>query len=68
MNLGKACAIFKQIDSERFTEQEKLFAIQQVLEMPTHNSFTKAETLTAFKWLYNYTVEIEEEGEKNEHD
>lgn len=58
MNIGKACAIFKQIESDQFTNQEKLFAIQQVLEMPTHNGFTKAETLAAFRWMFDYTFEI----------
>ena len=56
MNIGKACAVFEQIDSERYTDDEKLTAIEMVLDMPTHNGITKDTILDAFRWLYNYTV------------
>lgn len=56
MNIGKANAVFEQIQSERYTDEEKLVAIEMVLDMPTHNGITKDTILNAFKWLYNYTV------------
>jgi len=57
MNIGKACAIFKQINSEEYIQEEKLTAIVDVLGMPTHNGITKDEILIAFKWLADLTIE-----------
>lgn len=37
MKLGKACAIFYDIESDKYTDLEKGEAIQKVLDMPTHN-------------------------------
>ena len=56
MNIGKACAIFEQIESERYTDEEKLLAIREVIEMPTHNGVTKDTILNAFRWLWNYAI------------
>lgn len=61
MNTGVACAIFKQIDSEKYTEDQKIQAIQMVLDMPTHNGITKDTILAAFRWLFNAATEYEEE-------
>lgn len=57
MNIGKACAIFKQIDNEKYTEQEKLNAVKLVIGMPTHNGITKDEILNAFRWFFDWAVE-----------
>lgn len=64
MNIGKACAIFMQIDSDKYTEEEKLVAIHEVLQMPTHNSITKDKILKAFRWFFGYAVEVSEKMEK----
>ena len=42
MNIGKARAIFDQIDSDKYTEDEKAVAIYIVMAMETKNSVTKA--------------------------
>ena len=61
MGIGKNYAIFKfQMNSDKYTEQEKLQAIKSVLEMPTHNGITKDEILAAFAWLFRLTVEEEQ--------
>lgn len=57
MKIGRACAIFEQINSDKYSEQEKLNAIRQVIEMPTHNGITKDEILNAFKWFFDWAVE-----------
>ena len=63
MNHGKAMAIVKQIDSEKFTDEEKAYAIYLVMNMPTHMSITKDELINAIKWLWHYSWEIiEAEG------
>ena len=63
MNIKIAVAIFEQINSEKFTDEEKAAAIYEVMQMPTHNSITKKLMLEAIKWLWNYTFEWESEVE-----
>lgn len=65
MNIGKACAIFEQIESDKYTEQDKLQAIKEVITMPTHNGITKVEILKAFRWLFNQVTVEENEKETN---
>ena len=58
MNIGRACGIFMNIDSENFTEDEKLVAIRDVLkEMVTYNGITKDNILKAFRWFFDWAVE-----------
>lgn len=78
MNIGKACAIFEQIQKEKYSDNEKLWAIKEVLDMPTHNGITKDKILSAFRWLFERAVEdVEPEeaeeqsrsrGKENEHE
>lgn len=63
INIGKAQAIFQQIESNKYSEDEKLRAIWAVLDMPTHNGITKDTILGAFRWLFDYAIEIDAEGE-----
>lgn len=60
MNLGKAFAIFKQINSTEFTEEEKTLAIYEVMESPTHMSITKQESIEVIKYLWNQAYKISE--------
>ena len=53
MNFTKAFAVFMQIDSKEFTEDEKNEAIQQVLDAATINSITKKQVLNVVSWLFN---------------
>lgn len=53
MNFIKAFAVFMQIDSKEFTEDEKYEAIQQVLDAATINSITKRQVLNVVSWLFN---------------
>ena len=58
MNIGRACGIFMNIDSDNFTEDEKLVAIRDVLkEMVTYNGITKDNILKAFRWFFDWAVE-----------
>lgn len=61
MNIGKAQAVFEQIRSDKYSETEKLQAIWAVLDMPTHNGITKDTILEAFRWLFDYAVEVDDE-------
>lgn len=58
MNIGKACAIFEQIDSDNYTDDEKLIAIHEVLQMPTYNGITKDEIIKAFRWFFEFAAEV----------
>lgn len=58
MNVGKACAIFEQLDSDKYTDEEKAVAIYKVMNMPTHNSITKAAMLKAIKWFFDKCYEV----------
>lgn len=62
MKIGLACAIFEQINSDNYTDQEKLHAIKEVIAMPTHNGIRKDEIMAAFRWFFEWAVE-EAEGE-----
>lgn len=57
MNIGKAVAIFKQIESDKYRDSEKLEAIKLVIEMPTHNGIHKDTIIKAFRWLFDYGYE-----------
>lgn len=53
MNFTKAFAVFMQIDSKEFTEDEKYEAIQQVLDAATINSITKKQVLDVVSYLFD---------------
>lgn len=66
MNIGKAIAIFLQIDSNKFSDEEKAEAIFLVMNMATHNSIKKDNMLAALKWLWHQKYEwIEEDKQTN---
>lgn len=60
MNLGKAVAIFTQIDSDKYTDEEKGTAIMQVAKMETHNGITKTAMLKVIWWLLNMCFDLPE--------
>lgn len=64
MNIGKACAIFVQIESDKYTLEEKGTAIYKVLQMPTHNGITKAKMLSVINFLLRLAYDVPEEGAK----
>lgn len=71
INLGKARAIFEQIDSDDYTDEEKACAIFMVNNMETKNSVTKESMTKVINWLWGLLWELEDmhkvaEGE--EHD
>ena len=57
MNIGRACAIFDNIESAPQSIEEKGLAIRTVLDMETHNSVRKAEMLKVINWLWNQIFE-----------
>lgn len=59
MKIGKACAIFLQIDSDEYTAKEKGQAIYEVLKMPTHNGINKDVMLSVIKYLFGMVYEVE---------
>ena len=59
MNIGKACAIVRNIESNDSTIREKIEALNDVLEMETDNSITKAIYKNALRWLLK-NIELED--------
>ena len=51
MTKRMATAIFKDIHNDGTDVETKLTAIQDVIDMETHNSVTKAEMLEVLRWL-----------------
>lgn len=69
MNIGKARAIFEDINNSEYSECDKALAIYRVMYMETHNSVTKKSMLEVIKWLWDRQfefnfVEDDEGGEK----
>ena len=65
MTLPKAISIFVDIENEKYSITEKLESIEMVLNMPTHNSISKAEIIKAFQWFaFTDTTEIVENDVK----
>ena len=62
MNIGKAFAIFKNINSDKYTYYEKIEAIEIVLTAETTNSITKSEFKAAFIWLWSQLSSASEEA------
>lgn len=60
MNIGKAIAIFANIDSSAYTDEEKGTAIMQVAQMTTHNGITKTAMLKVIWWLLNMCFDLPE--------
>ena len=60
MNIGKACSIFKNINADNISDDDKALAIYIVINMPTHNGITKADFLEVVKWLWNSHCEMED--------
>lgn len=52
---GMACVIFKNhLDNENVPMQSKIFAIEKVIELETHNGITKDELVRALRWLFKH--------------
>lgn len=67
--MGKAIAVFKTIENEKWSDNERIEALCAVADMPTLNSITKYEMQTALKWILDQTVvEVEEEVQEDIHD
>lgn len=66
MKIGKACAIFSQIDSDKYTLEEKGTAIYHVLKMPTHNGITKDAMLEVIKFFLPLAYDLPEQTSEAE--
>ena len=52
MNIGKAFAVFQQIDSKKYTKDEKYEAIHDVINASTINGITKRQVLDVVSYLF----------------
>ena len=65
MDIGKAMAIFNNINSDKYSVNEKAMAIYRVMHMETHNAVTKASMLEVIRWLWDRQFELVE-GEEDD--
>ena len=68
MKINTACKIFLQVNSDKYTDEEKGTAIYEVLKMPTHNGITKDAMLKVIEYLLNLTFDIPEGSEVEQND
>ena len=66
MKINTACQIFLQVNSDKYTDEEKGTAIYEVLKMPTHNGITKDAMLKVIEYLLNLAFDIPEGREVEE--
>ena len=60
MDIGKAMAIFEDINNSEYSECYKALAIYRVMHMETHNAVTKASMLEVIRWLWDRQFELVE--------
>lgn len=53
MNIGKAFAVFQQIESKKYTKDEKYEAIHDVINAATINGITKRQVLDVASYLFD---------------
>ena len=66
MNIGKAIAIFKNINDSKWTDAEKGAAIYNVLRMPTKNSITKQDMEDVVRYMWDMVFTMVENEEMRE--
>lgn len=50
MRIGKATALFMNINTDQYSDEDKLCAIKIVADMPTHMSISKNAMVDVIKW------------------
>lgn len=60
MSIGKAVAICENLDSEEYSIEDKLVAIHEVMNMPTHMGVVKDTLIGIIRWLWNLNLEAGE--------
>lgn len=63
MTYGRAIAIMEQIESEKYTVEEKGLAIHTVLSMETTNGVKKDTFKKALNWMWHQLFTLEGEAE-----
>lgn len=63
--LGDAIAVFKTIENEKWSDNERIEAIFVVSDMPTLNSITKYELQKALKWICDREADGTEEVQED---
>lgn len=57
MKIREAWVLIKNINTDKYTDEEKGTAIKMVVDMPTHNSITKEELLNVIRYLWDLCFE-----------
>lgn len=62
MSIGRDVAVFMNIESPDYSDEEKGGAILQVVEMPTHNGIPKRCFLEVIWWLLRRAFDVPKEA------
>ncbi len=55
VSAGKAIEIIKcRLDDDTVQMQQKVFSIEMVAEMETHNSITKTDFVKMLRWIFRH--------------
>ncbi|AMJ40683.1 hypothetical protein [Anaerotignum propionicum] len=57
MQLSTAVMIVKNLENKKFSDDDRVEAITQVVDMPSHHSVTKDELLKAMRYLIDIFYE-----------
>ena len=58
MSIGAACAIFRNLKDEDYSDTQKMDAIWSVAGMETHNSFRREDCFEAIKFLLSHVNDL----------
>ncbi len=60
MSIGKAVVICENLDSDEYSIEDKLLAVHEVMNMPTHMGVVKDTLIGIIRWLWNFNLEVGE--------
>ena len=60
MSIGRDVAVFMNIESPDYSDEEKAYSIWKVVEMPTHNGISKRCFLEVIWWLLRQAFDVPE--------
>lgn len=64
MEFAEARQIFKNIKSDKYTDEEKGAAIYRIIRAETINCISKGEIMNVVRWLFFRCFEIDIEGKE----
>lgn len=64
MEFAEARQIFRNIKSDKYTDEEKGAAIYRIIRAETINSISKGEIMNVVRWMFFRCFDLEIEGQQ----